>query len=270
MVGTIDVPTVALTTRYSIVAADPRFISITADEVFFVADTHFRNRHDPAEAARRDAFSRFLDSVPDRGVLMLLGDILDFYFEYRSVVSNRYQDVFCALSRLRDRGVEMHFLGGNHDFWVGDFFPRELGIEMHTDEILIDAQGRRIVCAHGDLVMPRDIGYKIMKNVIRNRFVIGVSRWIHPDIMDAIATGVSKGSRTLKTGVRENRARSVVEHGKSRFFSRGNDAFIMGHVHYRLHETHGGNEFLILGDWIDAFNYARLSGGKLSLETFTG
>jgi UDP-2,3-diacylglucosamine hydrolase len=248
----------------------PEFIDISSEEVYFIADTHFRDGHDAAEAARRDLFIQFLHTVPDHGVLFLLGDILDFYFEYRSVVSNRYQDIFSALASLHQRGVEMHFLGGNHDFWVGDFFPRELGVRVHGDEILIESQGRRIVCAHGDLVMPGDWGYKILKNFIRNRFIIGVSRWIHPDMMDAIATRVSHGSRTFKSGVREDRARGVADHGKRLFYSRGNDAFIMGHVHYPLHENDDGKDFIILGDWIDQFSYARLRDGKLSLETFTG
>lgn len=248
----------------------PTFFPITSEAVYFVADTHFRDPHDPAEATRRDFFARFLDSVPDDAVLFLLGDILDFYFEYRSVVSNRYLDIFCALLKLRKRGVRMHFLGGNHDYWVGDFFPRELGVEIHFDEILIESQGRRIVCAHGDLVMPGDIGYKILKNFIRNRFIISASRWLHPDLMDAIATRVSKGSRSLLFGVRENRAREVFEHGKKQFFSRGNDGFIMGHVHRPLHEIDDGNDFIILGDWIDQFEYAKLSDGKLALEKFTG
>jgi len=244
------------------------FTEIRGEDLRFLADTHFRSSRIEAEAPRRRRFIAFLDSLPAGAVVFLLGDIFDFYFEYRRVVSNRYLDVFSAIERSTTRGVEVHFLGGNHDFWVGRFAERELGIQVHRDEIRLSAQGRRIVCAHGDLVMPRDFGYKLLKSIIRNPVVVEVSRWIHPDILDAIASGVSHGSRRIQNDDQEERARTMAEYAHRHFFQRGNDAFIMGHVHHPLLDVRDGREFLILGDWIRDFTYGRLSGGKLSLESF--
>lgn len=243
------------------------FFPVSAGDIRVVADTHFRDRAIPGEEERRTRFARFLEALAPGTFLVLLGDIFDFYFEYRSVVSRRYLDIYEALDGCRRRGVEIHFLGGNHDHWVGDFFSHDLGITVHQIEIRIAAQGRRIVMAHGDLVMPRDCGYKILKSVIRNRAVVGASRWIHPDLLDAIARGVAHGSRQYFNVPQEKRARAVAAHAWGNFFARGNDAFIMGHVHFPMHETRDGREFMIVGDWIEHFTCARLSGGRLRLET---
>jgi UDP-2,3-diacylglucosamine hydrolase len=242
---------------------------IPCDDIRFVADTHFLSRGVPGEGQRRDRFIRFLRSVPDGGALFLLGDIFDFYMEYRSVVCKRFVDLFAALMDCRERDITMHFLGGNHDYWVGDFITNELGITLHENEILFSAQGRRVVCAHGDLVMPGDTGYRILRAVIRNRFVIGVSRWIHPDIMDAIARGVASGSRRISKTSQEQQASHLADISHREFFSRGNDAFVMGHIHHPLFDSRDGNDFLLVGDWIQNFTYGKLSDGRLTLERFT-
>jgi UDP-2,3-diacylglucosamine hydrolase len=245
------------------------FLEIDARDIWFVADTHFQSRRTPGEKERRVRFVRFLDALPAGCALFLLGDIFDFYFEYRTVVTKRYFDLYCALERCRSREVALHFLGGNHDFWVGDFVTCQLGFRLHHNEILLATQGRRLVCAHGDLVMPRDYGYKILKFFLRNRLVIGAARWIHPDLMDALARGVAVGSRKLSHASQKKRASRLADLAHDRFFSRGNDIFIMGHVHSATHDVRDGREFMILGDWVDHFTYGRLKDGRLSLERFT-
>jgi UDP-2,3-diacylglucosamine hydrolase len=244
------------------------FVQILDSEIRFVADTHFRSREVSGEAERRDRFIRFLDGIPNDSTLVLLGDIFDFYFEYRSVVFKRFIDLFNAFVNCRRRGISLHFLGGNHDYWVGEFFSKDLGMTIHQDEFLLTSQGRKIVCAHGDLVMPRDAGYKVLKTIIRNRFVVGVSKWIHPDIMDAIARGVAAGSRRLSTAPQESRAKQIADLAHRTFFARGNDAFIMGHVHCALHDVRDGRDFVLLGDCIQNFTYGKLCGSVLSLERF--
>lgn len=245
-----------------------QFEPVDADDVRIAGDTHFRDRALAGEAERRERFIRFLDSTPSGTYLVLLGDIFDFYFEYRSVVPRRFLDIFAALSRASTRGVDTHFIGGNHDYWVGDFFARELGVRVHQEEIRVAAQGRKLVIAHGDLVMPRDYGYKVLKSVIRNPLVIGASRWIHPDVLDAIAGGVAHASRTYFSVEQEKRARTVTEHAWGHFFERGNDAFVMGHVHLPVHETREGKEFVIVGDWLEHDTFARMTDGRLRIESF--
>jgi len=245
------------------------FTEIEDMDIWFVADTHFQTLQNTGEAERRDRFIRFLDQLPASCTLFLLGDIFDFYFEYRTVVTKRYFDLYFALRRCRERNISLHFLGGNHDYWTGDFLTNNLDITMHYDEILFAAQGRKLVCVHGDLIIPRDYGYKFLKTIIRNRFVIGAAKWIHPDIMDSIARGVSVGSRKMSSASQKKRAASMADEAHTGFFSRGNDIFIMGHVHSPVHDVRDGREFMIVGDWVANFTYGRLKNGELTQGKFT-
>ena len=243
------------------------FTQLESADIRFVGDTHFRDIRAPGEAARRERFLSFLEGLPAPSTLFLMGDIFDFYFEYQSVVSSRHLDILEGLRACSRRGVDLHFIGGNHDYWVGESFSRLVGTQVHEVEICFVAQGRRIVVSHGDLVMPRDYGYKLLKGVLRNRAVIALTRLIHPDLLDWIARGVSDGSRRYKRHSQEPRARAVTEWAHKQFFDRGNDAYVMGHVHYATHDVRDGREFVIVGDWYEGSSYARLHNGQLSLVT---
>ncbi len=243
------------------------YSNISSRQLLFLADTHFRNPRLEAEAERRRRFIGFLETVPDGAALFLLGDIFDFYFEYRSVVLKRYFDILYALRRSVERGVEVHFLGGNHDFWVGDFLSEEIGLTLHGgDDILIDSQGRKICCSHGDLVLPNDGSYRRIRAIIRNRHVINAARLLHPDLMSAIATRISSGSKNRKRGALADMANHLCDIAPGEFFSKGNDVFIIGHVHYPLHRVYDDRDFMIVGDWIESYTYGKLEGGRLSLE----
>lgn len=243
------------------------FLELNSPDIRFVGDTHFRDARTPGEAARRGRFLAFLETLPTPSTLFLIGDVFDFYFEYQSVVPGRYLDILDGLRACHQRGVDLHFIGGNHDYWVGEAFSQMVGTKLHEDEVCFSAQGRRVVVSHGDLVMPRDYGYKVLKNVLRNRVIIALTRLIHPDLLDWIARGISDGSRKYKRKSQAQRARVATEWAHQQFFSRGNDAYVMGHVHHPVHDVRDGREFVIVGDWYDGSSYARLHDGQLSLVT---
>jgi UDP-2,3-diacylglucosamine hydrolase len=245
------------------------YIDITAREALFLADSHFRDRRHPGESERRRRFIDFLSSVPSGTAVFLLGDIFDFYFEYASVVPKRHFDILHALHDCSRRGAEVHFLGGNHDYWFGTFLREEIGLVPHGDDIFVRCQGRRIWCTHGDLFLTGDESYRVIRSIIRNRVVIGAAKIIHPDLMDAIACRVSHESKRRNRRSVEDAARELANRPATAFFSRGNDMIVMGHIHYPLHEVKNGKDLVIVGDWITQFTYARLENGKVSLETFT-
>lgn len=245
-------------------------MKIASRSIYFISDTHFHFKSQPEEMNRRSAFLRFLSSLPDDSSLILLGDIFDFYFEYRTVIHNSYFDIFFALHALKERGIGLHFIGGNHDSWVGPFMQGELGITVHAERVLIEAQGRAIMAVHGDLILPGDYGYKLLKAIIRNRAVIAAAKCIHPDLLSAIAVLVSKLSKKITKRSYEPLAHRVAEHVFERYFAEGNDTLIMGHIHFPLRRIQDGKEFIILGDWIDYFSYAVLRNGVIETEELTG
>ncbi|MEJ2721079.1 MAG: UDP-2,3-diacylglucosamine diphosphatase [bacterium] len=245
------------------------YVTIPRSSLYFLADSHFRDRRDPEEAVRRRRFREFLSQIPDDSAVFLLGDIFDFYFEYATFVSKRYFDIYHALFGATIRGIDIHFLAGNHDAWFTGFLEDDLGIVTHRDDLFVESQGRRIWCTHGDLFMPGDGSYKMIRAIIRNPAVIRVSKIIHPDLMDAIAARVSNDSKHRNRRSVEHMAKTLVARGDEEFFSKGNDVFVMGHVHYPLHQKRDGREIMIVGDWIRNFTFGRLHGGRLSLEKFT-
>jgi UDP-2,3-diacylglucosamine hydrolase len=245
------------------------YTRISSGDVLFLADSHFRDRRRSGEAERRLRFIEFLSSVPSGAAVFLLGDIFDFYFEYASVVPKRYFDVLNALYDCARRGAEVHFLGGNHDYWFGSFLRDEIGLVPHRDDVFVECQGRKIWCTHGDLFLTGDANYKTIRSIIRNRFVIAAAKGLHPDLMDAIACRVSQGSKNRNRRSVEDVARELASRAAENFFSKGNDMIVMGHIHYPLHEVKDGKDLVIVGDWITQFTYARLKDGKVSLETFT-
>jgi UDP-2,3-diacylglucosamine hydrolase len=244
------------------------YLHISARRALFLADSHFRDRHRPEEADRRRRFIEFLSGVPSGTAVFLLGDIFDFYFEYASVVPKRYFDILHALYDCSRRGAEVHFLGGNHDYWFGSFLEEEIGLVLHGEDIFVSCQGRRIWCTHGDLFLTGDDSYRVIRSVIRNRAVIGAAKIIHPDLMHAIASRVSHESKRRNRRSVEDVARQVASRPAAAFFSRGNDMIVMGHIHYPLHEIRDGNDLVIVGDWITQFTYALLEDGRVSIETF--
>jgi UDP-2,3-diacylglucosamine hydrolase len=237
--------------------------------ITFVSDTHFKDRRTDDENRRRASFLEFLDRIPEGGALFLLGDIFDFYFEFRSSVYKNYFDIFDGIYRVGRRGVEIHFIGGNHDSWTGSFISSELGAEVHREEALFEAQGRRLLCAHGDLHLPGDFGYKALKSVIRNPFVVQVAGLVHPDLLAALARGVSKGSKKVTRVIQRPLAEKLSRIAFDTYFGSENDVFIMGHVHFPIHVEKDGKDFVILGDWLEHYSYAVLEGGRIEIKKFT-
>jgi len=237
----------------------------TRKSVCFISDAHLGSGADSAErcrslaallAARRESLTH----------LYILGDLFDFWFEYRYAIPKGGFPVLRALADLVDRGVPVAYLGGNHDFWCGSYLQREIGVHVHQQPIRVEHQGRRIYLAHGDGIVPGDTGYKILKAVLRNRLSIALYRTIHPDLGIPFAHRVSLVSRK-----HTHEKRFYIDRF-SRYlagprFAAGDDAVVVGHVHDPMHFRDARQrDFLIVGDWIDYFTSVTLRDGRFTLE----
>ena len=241
-----------------------------ATSVFFVADAHLGVDPADREAGRAAKLHDFLNSLPGRAAsLYVVGDLFDFWFEYRTAIPRRHFPTLAALARLREAGVEVSYLNGNHDFWLGTFFRDSLGIRTIDGGTLVEAQGRRLWVHHGDGLVGGDLGYRMLRGVLRSRAGIALYGLLHPDLGIPLAHAVSRWSRHSRGEAALEPDRLWREIAEPRF-AEGCDGVLIGHFHHTYERREPGREFFVLGDWIDRFTYAELSDGRLELKTWTG
>ena len=239
--------------------ADPR-LALT-----FVSDIHLGGSPESEEKVKRERFFALLDHVgKEGGSLYILGDLFDFWFEYRSVIPRAAVGAIARLDTLARSGSPVRFLGGNHDFWLADFLKRETAIEVLPDGTDVSAQGRVVRLFHGDGRGPGDHGYKMLKRVVRNPLAIGLFRWVHPDIGIPFALWTSGTSRH-HTMDRAVDVENIYRHVGAPALGNGADAVLVGHHHVAHHLERPEGEMIFLGDWFRQFTCARLEGGQLAL-----
>jgi len=201
----------------------------------------------------------------DRASLIILGDLFDFWFEYRTVVQKEHLPVIRMLAELRSRGVDVTYLVGNHDFWLGDFLTRELGITVVRDSLILDIDRNRIFLAHGDGLGPGDLGYKFLKLVLRSPVSIWLYRLLHPDLAIPLAKWCSWLSRNHWTKEKYLASDPLWLAAREKF-GQGYNVVVFGHVHIPALRRDGGNVYLNLGDFISHFSYGLYKDGLLRLE----
>ena len=241
-----------------------------AGSVVFLSDAHLGAETRDREAARTARLHGFLDSLPGRASsLYIVGDLFDFWFEYRTAIPRRYFGTLTALQRVRDAGVEITYLNGNHDFWLGSFLAESLGIRTVDGPVTVEAQGRKLWVHHGDGLIGGDGGYKLLRRVIRHPFAIGLYGLLHPDLGIPLALAVSGRSRSSRGDPPLTPDRLWNEIGAPRF-AEGYDGVIIGHFHHAFERRDGGHELFVLGDWIDDFTYLELTDGVLTQSVWPG
>jgi len=243
----------------------------TAQTALFLSDAHFGTSRDEEERRRIDRFVSFLRG-PARGAgaLYIVGDLFDFWFEYRQVVPKPHLLVLTELGALVRAGVRVVYIAGNHDYWLDDYFADELGFTVSRRPLDLRAQERRLYVTHGDdLTSGHDPGYRFLRRLVRSPFAIRLYHLIHPDLgvpFARWASGLSRAHTNRKKFVL-NRTLEGAAREKLR---EGFDGVLMGHIHYADHFRYEEGELVLLGDWIDSFTYARLTGGRIALERWEG
>jgi len=245
------------------------------EPAFFFSDVHLGLSSPRVERAKEERLLRFLDAVRARGgSLFCLGDLFDFWFEYETAIPGRFFTVLRRLQELSEAGVRLHFLGGNHDFWVRargpGFLERELGFTLLEDGCEVIAGGLRLLLLHGDGIGPHDRGYRLLKHVLRNRAAIAAFRWVHPDLARRIGRLTSHASRLQSGGAPNPRTCAGLRaYALAVLRERPDlDGVLAGHTHVPEEVELDGRRYVNLGDWIDHATYALAQGGALSLRRF--
>jgi len=230
---------------------------------FFISDQHLGLQTKEIEDKKERLLVKFLNYAEDNcDELFILGDLFDYWFEYKRVYQKGYFRTLTALKDVAEKGIQIHYFIGNHDFLHQDFFTTEFGISMHEDPIAVTLNGKKFYIGHGDGLMKNDLGYKILKTVFRNKIIQRLYSLLHPDLGIAIASRTSKSSReyTKKKDYGEIDGMQIAAKQK---IDEGFDYVIFGHTHQRSFQKFNGGNYINLGSWIDAPCY-----GKFDSQTF--
>ena len=235
--------------------------------LYFLSDVHLGVGSPEAEHRKLERLLALLAQLRGEAAgLYIVGDLFDFWYEYASVVPRGYHRLYAELELLVASGVEVTYLAGNHDFAIGDFFSRDLGVRVERDHVEFTYGGKRFHVFHGDGLAVRDSGYRMLKRVLRSPISQRLYRLLHPDLGFGIARRFSHSSRDYTTtkqfgetdGMRLEAERRIRE---------GTDFVIMGHRHIPHREELDGGVYVNLGDWIRYFTYAVFRDGDIGLHT---
>lgn len=245
-------------------------------KVFFASDFHLGiDGHLPARERERQVV-RWLDAVaPEAQAIYLVGDLFEFWFEYRTVVPKGFSRFLGKLAELRDGGLPIYAFIGNHDLWMFGYFEQELGIPVHRQPLQITLGGKRFFIAHGDGLGPNDRGYKMLKKVFHHPVSQWLFRWLHPDVGTRLATYSSERSRQAMPPEERywlGEEREWLVQYAHRKIDQGiePDFFVFGHRHlpidWRLKNGH--SRYINLGEWLYACSYAEFDGEQMRLKFF--
>ena len=242
-------------------------------KIYFASDQHFGIPDHKRSLEREKKFISWLEQIRENASeLFLLGDLFDYWFEYKYVVPKGYVRLLGKLAELSDSGIPIHFFVGNHDMWMRDYLQKELGIQVYFERKEFERQGKTFLVGHGDGLGPNDKGYKRMKKLFRNRIAIWLLRWMHPDMGIPIGVYFSTKNRIIsgKENVRSFGEKEwLIRYCYRKLEQKKIDFFLFGHRHlpmeFRLNET---SKYINLGDWITNFTYAVFDGNSLELKKY--
>jgi len=241
-------------------------------KIYFASDQHFGAPTTEKSKIREQKFVGWLDSIKnDAEVIFLLGDLFDFWFEYKKAVPKGFVRVLGKLAELRDSGIQIHFFVGNHDLWMRDYFETELNIPIYYKPKEFTFNNKIFLIGHGDGLGPGDKGYKRMKKVFTNPISKWMYRWLHPDIGIRLAQYLSvknkliSGEEDVKFLGDENEW--LVQYCKKKLTEKHYDYFVFGHRHLPLEiAISKTSKYINTGDWITHYTYGEFDGEELFLK----
>jgi len=218
---------------------------------YFISDIHLGLYPPRKEREREKLLTGFLDYAVDKcDELFIVGDLFDYWFEYKRVVQKGFIRTFSALVKFREAGKKIHYIIGNHDFLHRDFFESELGVVLYRDPVDISLNGKRFFIGHGDGLVKNDLGYKILKKILRNKALQGIYSMVHPDLGIRIASKTSQTSRNYTSNKHYGQIDGLFEAAKLKIDA-GFDFVIFGHSHVRAFEKYSNGFYINLGTWLD-------------------
>ena len=241
-------------------------------KIYFLSDFHLGVPNHTQSLIREKKIVSFLEEISnDAAEIFIVGDLFDFWFEYRSVVPKGYVRILGKIAELTDRGIPIHFFTGNHDMWMSGYFEKELNVQVYQNPKMFSYNSKKFYIGHGDGLGPGDYGYKFIKRIFRNpicNFLFGL---IPPHIGIGLANYFSKTSRASTGGSEETflgeQGEWLISYCKDILKEEAFDYFIFGHRHLPIdYNLSAESKYINLGDWIKYDSYAVFDGFELALK----
>lgn len=243
-------------------------------KIYFASDNHLGAPTQEQSFPREKKFVAWLDEVKkDAAAIFLLGDLFDFWFEYKKVVPKGFTRTLGKLAEISDSGIPVYYFVGNHDLWMNGYFEEELGIPVYHKPKEFTFNEKTFLIGHGDGLGPGDKGFKRMKKVFTNPIAKWLFKWLHPDLGVKLAQYFSvknrliSGEEDVKFLGEDNEW--LVQYCKKKLVEKHRDYFVFGHRHLPLTiELNKNSKYFNLGDWISYYTYAVFDGKELELKTY--
>lgn len=249
------------------------FVLLMTNNIYFASDFHLGSPDFAESRKRENRVVRWLDEIaPDCAELFLMGDVFDFWFEYQTVVPKGFIRLQGKLASMSDAGVKIYFFKGNHDMWVNDYFTKEMGISIVSDELIIERAGKTFFLHHGDGLGPGDRKYKLLRKIFRNP----VCQWLFALVPPRIGLGIANAwSRSSRAASKQEEVfmgedkEWLATYAKEQLTRQYYDYFVFGHRHLPLDlDLGGGSRYINTGEWLNFNSYAVFDGKHLSLKYF--
>ena len=246
----------------------------SSKKIYFLSDFHLGAPNAAASLIREKKIIQFLDEIKnDAEEIFILGDLFDFWYEYKKVVPKGYVRILGKLAELSDSGIPLYFFVGNHDMWMNDYFQKELNIPVFFEPKEFIYSGKKFLIGHGDGLGPGDHGYKFIKKIFRNKLCQWFFGILPPYIGMGIAGYFSRKSRA-QTGQTDEvflgeDKEWLVQYSKEILQKQHYDYFVFGHRHLPLDiKLSDTSRYLNLGDWIKYNSYAVFDGNDMTLNYY--
>lgn len=241
-------------------------------KIYFVSDAHLGLPPREKSLKREILLVQWLDEIKkDAHRIYLLGDIFDYWFEYRKVVPRGFVRFLGKVAEITDSGIPVYFFTGNHDVWVFDYLPEEIGVTVHHKPVIITFNEKKFYLAHGDGLGPGEFSYKVLKSIFRSRVLQWLYARIHPNSSTGFAHRWSRHSRFSKGVYLEwlgEEKEQLVQHSRNILEKEPIDYFIYGHRHVpRVHPLNN-SRIIYIGDWFINFTYGVFDGQEMKLEKY--
>ena len=243
-------------------------------KIYFASDFHLGLATGSPPLEREKKVVSWLESiVHDAKEIYLIGDVFDFWWEYKLVVPRGFTRFLGTASEITDSGIPIHFFTGNHDMWVGDYLSDECGMTIHTSPFTTVFNGKKFHLAHGEGLGTKSTGYKILLSIFRNKPLQVMYSAMHPSIGIGIGHRWSLNSRLGKGITKEflgEENEDLIRYARSILVNENIDYFIFGHRHLAMdYKLQPGSEIVFLGDWIKNGSYAEWDGNVLAFKTLS-